>query len=241
MRFDVGAFGLAVALGATVQYFADRSNGRTRRHRLRDKLAAMWRHAELGIERGARDIAHRAHGTAAELRGAVRRGLADDDVVAGRVRARLGRSVSHASAIETAVRDGCVVVSGPILAMEVEPCLSAIASVPGVRRVENQLDVHASPESVPRLQGPGRRLGARPQLLQENWAPGPRLIVGTAGGLMAAYGAARKGPLGAALGLMGAASLARAAMNAPIKRLIGQGVGRTRPKPPDDATRTNVH
>src|SRR5262249_59894981 len=134
--------------------------------------------------------------------------------------AKLGRYVSHAGAVETGVRDGRVIVSGAILAHEVERCLSAIASVPGVHGIENRLHIYETLESMPGLHGTSAQPLARARLIHENWAPGSRLLVGTAGGLLAAYGAARKGPLGTALGLVGAAGLARAATNPPITHLL---------------------
>jgi uncharacterized membrane protein len=62
--------------------------------------------------------------------------------------------------------------------------------------------------------------------LQDNWAPGPRLLVGLASALAIARGLKRRGLAGDALALAGATALARAASNLPLKRLFGVGAGR---------------
>src|SRR4030095_3894924 len=70
---------------------------------------------------------------------------------------KIGRVVSHPAAIEVASQDGCVVLSGPVLASEVDPLLSAAQSVQGVCGVENRLEVHEQPGKISALQGEGRR------------------------------------------------------------------------------------
>ena len=57
-----------------------------------------------------------------------------DDVLAERVRARLGHNVSHAS-IEVQVAQGEVTLRGPVLDAEVDGLLRAVRAVPGVRGV----------------------------------------------------------------------------------------------------------
>jgi hypothetical protein len=46
-----------------------------------------------------------------------------------------------------------VTLQGPILATEVHGLLHALAKVPGVAKVENQLEKHETPASLPLLQG----------------------------------------------------------------------------------------
>jgi uncharacterized membrane protein len=81
---------------------------------------------------------------------------------------------------------------------------------------------------VPGLQGqPVRRLSGRQlDVMQRHWSPTTRLLMGAAGGAMAAYGAGRRDAFGGAIGLAGVTLLTRAITNIELKRLLGVGAGR---------------
>jgi hypothetical protein len=66
--------------------------------------------------------------------------------------------------------------------------LKGVASVRGVHESVNRLDVHDETGSVPGLQGqPVRRLSGRQwDVMQRHWSPTTRLLMGAAGGAMAA-------------------------------------------------------
>ena len=69
--------------------------------------------------------------------------------------------------------------------------------------MENRLASARDPGNVPGLQGqPTRRLsGQQWDVMQVHWSPGTRLLMGAAGGAMAAFGAGRRDTLGGALTL----------------------------------------
>ncbi len=91
---------------------------------------------------------------AANLRGILAPGSPDARQLIERVRAELGRVVSHPRAIDVSVlHDGCVGLTGPVLTTEADAVLGAIARVRGVARVEDNLERHATAENVPALQG----------------------------------------------------------------------------------------
>jgi uncharacterized membrane protein len=121
-----------------------------------------------------------------------------------------------------------VTLSGPILRDEVDRLLRGVASVRGIREVENRLTVHNQPGNVPGLQGqPMRRLsGQQWDVMQTNWSPTTRLLMGAAGGAMATFGAGRRDALGGALTLTGLTLLTRALTNMELKRMLGVGAGR---------------
>jgi hypothetical protein len=121
-----------------------------------------------------------------------------------------------------------VTLSGPVLRDEVARLLRGVASVRGVRDVENRLAVHDEPGDVPGLQGqPVRRLsGQQWDFMQINWSPTTRLLTGATGGAMAAYGAGRRDAFGTTVGLAGLTILARAITNIEFKGLLGVGAGR---------------
>jgi hypothetical protein len=125
-------------------YFLDPDRGRRRRAIVRDKLGGTTRACAHGMGTVSLDLAHRVEGLFARARGAIRRGPVDDEVLVERVRAKLGRLVSHPHAIEVSAVDGCVHLRGPILQSEVPKLIRGVARVPGVRDVLNALDVHES-------------------------------------------------------------------------------------------------
>src|SRR5690349_23209046 len=173
------------ALGALAMYFLDPAQGRRRRAQTRDKLARAARVAGEAGKVTALDTAHRAQGVIAGAKRMLSGEPVDDETLVCRVRAALGRVVSHSHALEAFVDRGHVDLSGPILADEVRGLLAAVREVPGVRGVSDHLTVHRSAEGIPALQGGTPRRGQRFELLQDHWSPAARLLTGAFGsGLM---------------------------------------------------------
>src|SRR5207248_4277679 len=143
-------------------YFLDPQAGRRRRTRTRDKADRIARRMRNAYDVTLRDTEHRVMGFKAEARALGRRlrgEACDDQTLTGRVRAVLGRYVSHPHAIEVTVSEGEVGLAGPILAHEVPAFMKAAKRVPGVRRVSNQLVVHKEAGNVSSLQGGVPRRG----------------------------------------------------------------------------------
>ena len=217
----------AVGLGAALMYFLDPARGARRRGLLRDKIVHAGHVAGDALGKTRRDLRNRAQGVAAETKNRVGADEnADDRVIAERVRAELGRVVSHPGAIEVGVEQGHATLRGPVLAREVDDLLSRVRGVRGVADVDNQLEVHETADDVPALQGGERREGGKFELQQENWTPAARLLTTVAGGALALYGTRRKGALGAVAGVAGVALLARGSTNQPLRRVVGVGAGR---------------
>src|SRR5690349_12313716 len=172
----------SAAAGALAMYFLDPQAGRRRRARARDKLERTRRRLRDAYDVTARDARHRMTGLQAMSRRFLRRenDLPDQKLV-GRVRAILGRYVSHPHAIQVSANDGRVTLSGPILEAEVQRLLGVVKHVPGARSVESRLSVHKEARSVSSLQGGVQRRGQRFELLQDNWSPSARVVVGTVG------------------------------------------------------------
>jgi hypothetical protein len=157
--------GIAVvgaALGAAAMYIFDPNKGRRRRALFRDKARRSLTTFAHALSVSARDIGHRAQGVAAIAKRALTRDRATDDLVLiERVRARMGRIVSHPHAVQIGARNGRVTLSGPILPNEATPLLEAVRAVPGVASIEDHLVIFDRPESIPSLQG-GRTRENRP-------------------------------------------------------------------------------
>lgn len=214
---------LGGALGALAMYFLDPHEGRRRRARTRDKLLHAGKVLNEAGRVTARDTAQRAYGVWAGTRRLFKHENVADDVLVERVRAELGRFVSHPHAIEVAAEGGHISVSGPILPEEVRPLLRCVRHVPGVRAVSDRLSVYEDASHVSSLQGGHRRPGSRFELWQENWSPAARLMIGSFGaGLMVAATRARGG-LRTLLGATGGALIARAATNMSLSRMFGLG------------------
>jgi uncharacterized membrane protein len=211
--------------GAGLMYLLDPDRGARRRALVRDQAVRARHRLAEGAEATGRDLRNRALGTAAELRSRFRGETAADEIIHERVRAALGRIVSHPSAVAVDVTDGRVTLAGHILADELDGLLRQVRGVRGVTEVRNELEAHTSAEGVPALQG-GRRREARFELAQENWAPGMRALVGALGGAIAYRGFRSEGPMAPALVTIGGLLVARALTNLPARRLTGIGGGR---------------
>lgn len=219
---------ISAGLGAGFMYLFDPDRGRRRRALARDQMVRVTRKATDALDTTSKDVMNRSRGLRANLRSwlyAERE--ATDEVIGKRVRAAIGRSITHPGSIEVLVRDGRVTLAGPILAHEVTPLLRQVWRVRGVTDVENQLEAHTEPGNIPGLQGePGIRSGSRISFMQSNWSPTTRLVAGALGGIAAGYGLSRRSPLSLLLGASGALLFARAASNVEVARLTGIRAGR---------------
>jgi osmotically-inducible protein OsmY len=146
-----GVGGLGV--GAALMYLFDPERGNRRRALLRDKALHIAHATGEKLDVKSRDAANRLHGLLARTRSLLTRERVPDSIVAERVRSRIGHVVSHPGSIEIAAQDGRVTLAGPALRRELDPLLREVERVRGVTGVENKLELHEEPGSVPGLQG----------------------------------------------------------------------------------------
>ena len=146
-----GVGGLGV--GAALMYLFDPERGNRRRALLRDKAFHVAHSAGEKLDVRSRDAANRLHGLLARTKSLVTRERVPDTLLAERVRSRIGHVVSHPGSIEVTVQDGRVTLVGPALTRELDPLLCEVERVRGVAGVENKLELHEEPGSVPGLQG----------------------------------------------------------------------------------------
>lgn len=213
-----------VGLGAALMYAFDPARGKRRRAGVRDKLVSATDKAADAASATARDLRNRARGLYASSLSHTEK--ATDEVLVARVRSKLGRVVSHPSAIEVSAEQGWITLKGPILAHELNDLLATVAKVPDVVNVDNQLEVHKEAGDLPALQGGTQRFGDRFELMQENWSPTARLLTGAAGGAAIVYGLTRRNPMCLLVGTVGAGLLLRGVTNLELKRLTGVNAGR---------------
>ena len=211
----------SAALAAAGMYWFDPASGRRRRARLRDQLIRASTDLRSAIDVGARDLAHRMQGTLAATRSAYNGGVVSDHVLTQRVRAGLGRAVSHPSAIEVTVANRLVTLSGAVLAEEFPQLMRTVRSTPGVIAVQDKLSVYEDARGVSALQGGRPRHPPRSAFLRARWSPAARLVGGTAGGMLAAWGLYTRGLLGIFGVAAGGALLVRSGANVPLRRWVG--------------------
>lgn len=203
---SLGSFLRGAAFGAAAMYMLDPDKGRRRRAVARDRTASFFTDAGETLCEAGRDLANRAQGAQARaLQWMHSEEITDDLRLIERVRARIGRVVSHPHAIQVGAREAMVTVSGPILADEVGPLLATVRNVPGVRGVEDHLVVHADPDSVPSLQGTRHRRGTA----DVSNLPAVRAAALLSGGFLVLYGLAQRSAAGLVLAGVGAGLAAR--------------------------------
>jgi uncharacterized membrane protein/CBS domain-containing protein len=215
-----------LALGAALMYLLDPDRGNRRRKLMMDQINSLLSQSDVAVGKTGRDLRNRTRGLMAETSARLTEGTPDDVILVERVRSAMGRVASHPHAIEVRAENGHVTLRGPILAHEVDDLLSRVKAVRGVSRIDNQLEVHQQAGDVPGLQGGTARPGQRFELMQENWAPAPRLLTSLAGAGLAFVGARRGDLVGMGLGALGLGLLARSLTNIETQRLVGTDGGR---------------
>ncbi len=176
MLQDRGAMMMGLAVGAGLMYLLDPAGGRRRRARMRDQVLHATNLTGRAAAATGRDIAHRASGIASRVRGTLRPEPVDDRVLLERVRAQLGRVVSHPRALEVSANNGTITLRGPILQHEEARLCRAVERIRGVRQVVNELEKYREAGNVPALQG-----GSAPRgIWQRAWSPTARAITAVA-------------------------------------------------------------
>jgi osmotically-inducible protein OsmY len=148
-RFSLGTFFAGFGAGAVFAVLVDPRRGAGRRAKLRDKAVSLLHQASREAARQSRNLSQRAQGSAYEFAHANEQ--VDDDVLVERVRAQLGRPVSHPRAIQVSARGGEVTLSGQVLRGEVDELLYRVGRIRGVKAVHNALEVLATPAPNPGL------------------------------------------------------------------------------------------
>jgi len=135
--------GVGAGIGAGLMYLLDPERGRRRRALIRERTGSVARDAQRAAGRVTRDLENRVQGQAAQARQR-RQEPVNDDVLMARVRAKLGRLISHPHQVEVTARHGAVTLTGQVAPEETGRLISRIERVPGVKSVENRLN-EASP------------------------------------------------------------------------------------------------
>jgi uncharacterized membrane protein len=204
------------AAGAALMYFTDPSRGKRRRVIVRDKVNAGLRDMARELDKAGRDLRNRSQGLVSSVRHLTNRAEADGPVVEERVRAALGRVVSHPHDVTVrAEHGGRVTLEGPVPAGEVDRLLQRVRSIQGVKELVNRLEVRRHP-------GKNGHNGSR-----ERWAPATRVGFAALGATTMASSARADGLQRLVGTIAGSALLARALTNRGLRDMMGIGGKRT--------------
>jgi osmotically-inducible protein OsmY len=229
-------------LGLAAMYMLDPDRGRRRRAIVGDKAASLALDTQRALRAATRDATHRIEGLRARARHLLTDEPVPDDLqLIERVRARMGRLVSHPHAIQVGANRGRVTLSGPVLAYEVDRLLDAVRSVWGVSSLDNKLAVYNDADSISSLQGSGESPAA--QARYDHWTPTARGAAIIAGSGLSLFGLSERSVLGLVFAAGGAALAVRGATNRPLfadAQTLGEIDERLLPVPADEAVPPNI-
>lgn len=191
-----------LGVGAALMYALDPDKGAHRRNALEDRLSATWNRKREAAVVMAHDLRNRTGGLVAETRRKMRHAAPTDGELYARVRVVLGHIGTHPEAVGVVVSDGVVRLTGHAMVTDAAEIAHRIREIPGVKWIQNELRVHASPAGVPSLQGRGVQV--------ERWTPSQAALMGLGGLTLAVFGLARRNALGTVVGLVGGALVAKA-------------------------------
>src|SRR5206468_4277556 len=104
-----------IAIGAGTMYFLDPISGARRRAYIGQKLTRFSNEIAAAWCNWSTDTANRVGGYAHEAKARMTEGEVPDEILAERVRSKMGRAVKHPAALCVSARNGIVTLSGPIL------------------------------------------------------------------------------------------------------------------------------
>ncbi len=185
---SAGLWIAGVGLGAGCMYLMDPDRGRARRALLHDKTTSAYREVRRSVEKAQADLANRAHGLLAQVKSAMQHEPVEEDQLIARVRAKLGRLVSHPHAIEVFAHDGAITLGGSVLEHEAHQLLSGVGSIHGVSSVCDHLLRHSEESFNASLQGRRERRPGQPIIFRQYWPPALRMLASVAGVGVGLYG-----------------------------------------------------
>jgi hypothetical protein len=212
------------AVGAAAMFMFDPDRGRRRRKQTGQAMRRLGVQTGGWLETGGRDAGNRWQGVLAQWRRLAGQGRPpSDEQLRARVRAHLGRLVSHSHAVTVDAHEGCVTLAGPILEHERAALLADVARIAGVREVRDQLDGHENATGIPALQGDGP---VQRQSSAQALPPALRGAAVVGGSALAWYAYRNRSPAGLLLGVLGLSLLARSVVSPRSRRnAAGSGAG----------------
>lgn len=162
----------------------------------------------------AKETLAKTHTLLREIRSLVLHVDIPDDLLEGKLRAKIARQATHPELIRVQVSEGKVVLRGNATIKEAHDLVESISLIRGVKSVEDRFesspeDIRADPAVSPEEQAEGVKslphfhLPPRPK--PSGYPPAVAVLMGAGGLSMAAFGYRTRGATGAALVSAGAA------------------------------------
>ena len=141
----------AAGAGAALMLLFDPADGRERRAWIGQKTVQVAKFTGRGMRTRVRDLENRAKDVAAEAgAGAMKAGELNDEILAERVRSKIGRASSYPRAIEVSAERGVVNLRGAVLRSERRRTIRCAESVRGVKTVRaDELRTYSDEEKIP--------------------------------------------------------------------------------------------
>jgi len=140
--------------GAALMYLFDPDRGEQRRASLlgqvnhaADQVSESLKDTTTQVQHQASKAVSSVSGTGKETAGQVNAAVSDATLSA-RVRVEIAKDVRAPGAIEVTVAQGVVTLKGKVQASEVKELVEKIQVTPGVKSVENRLEIHDATPSV---------------------------------------------------------------------------------------------
>lgn len=139
-------WGMGLLMGAAAMYLLDRENGERRRVLLTRRVEQYRDDVDRTIDREGERAKERLRGTARETMRRVRESMVSDDTIRREINTRVESVLpfEEAARIHVAVRRGRVTLDGDITEEHLNRVLGHVATVAGVRGLDNGLVVRAS-------------------------------------------------------------------------------------------------
>ncbi len=207
-----------LAFGVVAMYLSDPERGRRRRGLAIDKMRSAVIRTGDTLDMVSRDLGDRVQGLRVRTSNMLsRRNIApvDDRILMARVRQKIGRAVSNPHAIEITARQGCIILSGPVLAHERQQLLDTVRRVHGVSKLEDRLQIHEQADGIASLQGSAKLGGSA---AQGSRTPALRIVALIGATTLGMLGGMRRRPANLILAATGLALMMRSISNMPFKR-----------------------
>ena len=126
-------------VGAGLMYLCDPNRGRARRRKLTDQASGVLRHDEHWMRKRSKDLMNRMQGVVSEASAALApEENIPDDVLAERIRSRMGHVIGHPHDVNVRVSGGKVVLEGKLPRRDRARLNAEIEEMPGVTRIDDR-------------------------------------------------------------------------------------------------------
>jgi osmotically-inducible protein OsmY len=138
-------WGLGLLMGAAAMYLLDAENGEQRRATVTRRVSEYRNEVERTLDRESERAISRVRGTAREVLWRVRSSMVPDRTILREINARIEEIMpfEEAGQVFISVERGRVLLEGSIAEERLNRLLAHVATVPGVRGLDNHLSVRS--------------------------------------------------------------------------------------------------